>query len=784
MKQISLLIITFITFLIVLPTSLSAQTEMKERTLDEIIVSGLAKSTQSIEDQGVSYTILDSTLLEKNNIRDLQELAKYVPALEIPQYGSRLTSSMYIRGIGSRVNSPSVGVYYENIPLLFKSGMNRHFYDIDKMAVLRGPQGTLYGLNTEGGLMIIEGQNPLEAVRRGAPRFKAHAGVENHGGRIVEGGFTFPIIDNLAASVQGFYRGSHGYQWNTNLNRRADDIEEGGGKVRIAWNASDKLQLSLFGDIQRVEQRGFAYGLLRQGGLDGENIIPDSISSPATNYIGRYYRTTFDAGLNLAYYAGKWRLQSTTSFQYLNDNMEMDQDYTAVNLMHLTQHQRGKAITEELNIKGNITDRWRTSSGIYAAHKWLTAFSPVYFDKEFTGNIANIIYKAMTAAMPPAMAAAVSVGVDMKNPGEYRTPMMNLGVFHESSFRFTDDFSATLGLRYDFNRQELKYSTSSVTDAMIKVLATEMPRNVTSTYSDHLHKTSNMILPKASLKFKDWYISAAEGYRAGGFNFQMFSDILQAELMQTMQSRLSEIRQGDITIEHDAAAYAQVTDRIGYDPEISWNFEFGGNHTFGSGSRSSLNLRYSAFYSKVKDLQLSVMATEYGYGRMMKNAGESTSIGGEINLSGHTQLSDKIYKSSFPSYFDTKLIPGRLTWLLNYSFTHTDFLESKKVPFIPQHTVNANIGYEWNRYSVQLSMLGRGKIYWDEENTLAQPFYTQFGVRAAADFGFFRASLWANNLLNYQPTTFAFTSTSNGTQLIIAQKGEPFMMGASLDFKF
>lgn len=781
MKQIQLLVITFLS---ILPVSLSAQTEMKERTLDEIVVSGLAKSTQSIEDQGVSYTILDSALLEKNNVRDLQDLAKYVPALEIPQYGSRLTSSMYIRGIGSRVNSPSVGVYYESVPLLFKSGMNRHYYDIDKMAVLRGPQGTLYGLNTEGGLMIIEGQNPLDAVRHGAPRFKAHMGVENHGGRIVEGGFTFPLIDNVAASVQAFYRGSHGYQWNTNLKRRADDIEEGGGKVRLAWNPSEKLHLSLFSDIQRVEQRGFAYGLLAQGGLDGEYIIPDSISSPSTNYIGRYYRTTFDAGLNLAYYTGKWRLQSTTSFQYLNDNMEMDQDYTVANLMHLTQHQRGKAITEELNLKGNLSGKWRISNGVYAAQKWLTAFSPVYFDKDFTANIGQTIRNAMAAAMPPAMASALSVGVEMKNPGEYRTPMTNLGVFHESSFNLAKDFTATLGLRYDFNRQELKYSTSSVTDVMIKVLATESPRNVTSAYSDNLHKTSHMILPKASLKFRDWYVSASEGYRAGGFNFQMFSDILQAELMQTMQSRLPEIRQGDITIEHDAAAYAQVTDRIGYDPEISWNFEFGGNHSFGDNRSSAVNLRYSAFYSKVKDLQLSVMATEYGYGRMMKNAGESTSFGGEVNVSGFTQISDKTYKSNLPSCFDTKLLPGRLTWLLSYSFTHSDFLEDKHVPFIPQHTVNANFGYEWNRYSVQLNMLGRGKIYWDEENTLAQPFYTQFGVRATADFGILKASLWANNLLNYQPTTFAFTNTSGKSTMVIAQKGEPFMMGASLDVRF
>lgn len=810
---------------LLLPLTAFAQDKMREKTLDEVIVSGISKSTQTIDKQGVSYTLLDSAFIKNNNVHDLQDLGQYVPSLEIPQYGSRLTSSMYIRGIGSRINSPSVGVYYEGIPVLFKSGINRHYYDINQMAVLRGPQGTLYGLNSEGGLIIIDSENPIEAVKKGSPRFTAHVGVENHGGQTFEGSYTLPLRSNMAFSAKAFYHKSNGFLRNSFLNERADDMEEGGAKVNIAWNPSEKLHLSLFGDIQRVGQHGFAYGLVNP--IDG-NVYGDSIASPSTNILGSYYRTTFDAGFNAIYNMGNMRLQSTTSFQYLNDNMTMDQDYTASPLMHLTQHQRGKAVTEELNLKGDITDKWRISNGLYFAYQWLTAFSPVYFDKGFTSNLSNTIKMGMltpmvkgmvakqvaeainkaTVGMPPeqaaivvqqmqeqltptmttqmmtAMSAATFVNTKMANPGVYRTPMMNLGVFHESHYDFTRDFSATLGIRYDFNRQELRYNTSSITNVNINMMGTEMDRTVLSAFENKSGNTFHQILPKLTLKYKDYYLSAAKGYRAGGYNFQMFSDILQGEFQNGMQKNLAALRQGDITFEHDEKSYAEVEDRISYDPEISWNFELGGKNSFGSASSSLFNMRYAVFYSKVQDLQLSVMATEYGYGRMMKNAGNSTSCGGELNLDGVVSLSKKTYTSNLPSYFDTQLVSPRLIWNASYSYTHTKFLEDKCVPYIPSHTVNLGLGYAWNRYSVQLNMNGRGKIYWDEENTLAQPFYTEFGARASADFGIIRASLWARNILNYRPSTFAFTSAAAGKTMVFAQKGEPFMMGLNLDFAF
>ena len=680
-----------------------AQEVSQSRVLDEVVVQGAAKSTQTIEQQGVSVTLLDSAFISNNNVRGLQDLSQYVPSLEIPQYGSRLTSSMYVRGIGSRINSPSVGVYYENIPLLFKSALNRHYYDVDKVAVLRGPQGTLYGLNSEGGLIILESSNPIDVARSGAPRYKIHAGIENHGGRVIEGSATLPMsaffphlsyswLDRMAVSVQAFYHGTNGYLWNPHISQRADKLEEGGAKLKLAWDPNDKLRLSLFGDVQRVSQRGFAYGLT---GMKPEttDICPDSVNSPASNIPGSFYRTTVDAGFNLIYNIGKWRLESTTSFQYLKSDMEMDQDYTLSKLMHLTQREIGKSVTEELNFKGKVGKVWKLSQGVYFAHQWLDTSAPVYFDEDFTANISSVVKQVMSASLPPQQAALLQVSTDMSVPGDYRTPMLNLGVYHESNFEITKDFSITAGVRYDYNRQNLDYYASSLTNLNVAIATVKMERKILSELSNNLSHSYNQVLPKLSLRFKDWYFTVAKGYRAGGFNIQMFSDILQGEFNKNLPTIMAKVREGDIVFPHDEASYREVEDRISYDPEYSWNYEIGGKSTIKlrpSNVRPSLlNLRYAVFYTKVNDLQLSVMADSYGYGRMMKNAGKSTSCGGELSLDGYLALTS----APNPRYANSSVLKDpALLWTAAYSYTHTKFLDDKRVPFIPNHTVSASLG--------------------------------------------------------------------------------------------
>ena len=129
--------------------------------LDEVVVEAQPKEGVSLRLQPISSSVFTSNEITSLNIHDLSALSDFVPSFVMPQYGSRLTSSVYVRGIGSRVNNPAVGVYYDNIPLMSKAAFNNHFYMLDRVDILRGPQGTLYGQNTWTGAYLFEEPHEL-----------------------------------------------------------------------------------------------------------------------------------------------------------------------------------------------------------------------------------------------------------------------------------------------------------------------------------------------------------------------------------------------------------------------------------------------------------------------------------------------------------------------------------------------------------------------------------------------------------------------------------------------
>ena len=94
--------------------------------LDEVVVVSQNKEFLKLRQQPVSSTVLTSNEISRLGVRDLRELSQYVPSFVMPNYGSRFTSSIYVRGIGSRVNSPSMGVYIDDMSLINKTAFNTH----------------------------------------------------------------------------------------------------------------------------------------------------------------------------------------------------------------------------------------------------------------------------------------------------------------------------------------------------------------------------------------------------------------------------------------------------------------------------------------------------------------------------------------------------------------------------------------------------------------------------------------------------------------------------------
>ncbi len=757
--------------------------------LDEVVVVSQSKEYLKMRQQPLSSSVLTNKEISLLGIRDLREMSDYIPSLVMPAYGSRYTSSIYVRGIGSRVNSPSMGVYLDDIPLVSKSTFNGYSYELDRIDVLRGAQGTLYGINTEGGLIRQYTKNPMTYqgtdIRLGAgTRFYRKAEIAHY----------HRFSDRFALSLAAFYQGQNGFFRNQTTGERADESNEAGGRLRLVMQPSSRLTLNLMADYQWVRQNGFNYGLL--------DMDTQKAADPATNRQGNYKRNMLNTGLSVKY-RGDWAdLAYTLSWQYLKDDMLIDIDYRPLDYMHMEEAQLQNALTHELVLKSRQLGMWQGTMGVFFSHQWLKTQAPVYFNPAMNSflsqTIQNYAYYGMLNAMAARMgmdaakamierAGGCHITMEMETlPGFFRTPQTNYGIFHETNLKLTDRLTATLGLRYDLTQTSVDYATSAVAHLDESVMGTNVQAKVSSLLERKEDNAFEQWLPKVGLTYRldskgsNVYAIVSKGYRAGGFNIQMFSDILQAELQGAAQSA-----RGEVVLQHDATAYRNIRETIAYKPEESWNYEFGAHLNLLDG----LHLDLTGYYMQIRNQQLSVFASQYGFGRMMVNAGKSYSCGIEATLRG--------------SAFD-----NRLTWGATYGYTRAVFKEyvdstsvdgqlkavdykDKRVPFVPEHTLAAHADYRFDigdgllkSVTLGANVAAQGRTWWDEENTYGQKFYATLGAHLDADLKPVVVSLWARNLTNTNYNTFAIKSSFGGDTSYFAQRGNPFQAGVDVKVHF
>lgn len=765
--------------------------------LDEVVVVSQSKEYMKLRHQPMSSTVLTDNEIGSLGLRDLREISDYVPSFVMPNYGARFTSSIYVRGIGSRVNSPSMGIYVDDIPLMNKSAFNSHTWQLERVDVLRGPQGTLYGVNTEGGLVRQYTKSPLR--HQGTD---VSLGFGTHFYRNIEVAHYNKVNDQLAFSVAAFYDGTNGFWKNTLTDERADDMNEAGGRFRLIYQPTQRLSFDWISDYQYVRQKAYPYGILApESG--------DVLTDPNQNHQSKYKRNMFNSGLAVKYQGSGFDFHSNTSYQLLKDNLFMDNDYSDVDFVTVDQSQLSNALTQEFTIKSNNQSRWHWTSGVFGSYTWLKTTAPNTFGSAFSQmmgqQIGGMIYqqmlKSMAARMGEEAAAAaiqraggVNIGMSLFVPCVFRTPQFNLGIFHQSDIDLTDHLTATLGLRYDYTHAKIDYDTrgNSVMDFDIMGQAAKI---VATSIFAHTEKANfNQLLPKFGLTYKfndgsNIYATVTKGYRAGGFNVQMFGDIIQSDVQSGLQGVMQSAMQSrqDIMIVERVPTekvYASLLDGIKFKPEESWNYELGTHLNLFD---NLIHADLSVYYMQIRNQQLSVFTEDYGYGRKMVNAGKSYSCGLEMTLRGSA-------------------LSNHLGWSLGYGYTHAAFKDyttktsakgdivdykDNKVPFVPAHTLSAMVDYRLDindsfikSLTFGANMNAQGKIWWDEANTYSQKFYAVLGAHICADLNICKLNLWARNLTDTKYNTFAFSSKATGQEVFMAQRGNPFQMGFDLSFHF
>ena len=274
--------------------------------LEEISVSAIKQGVSNAE---TSSTVITQKQLERNRIATIKAASDFIPNFYIPDYGSRITSSIYVRGIGARMDNPSVGMNVDNVPIMNKDAYDFDLVDVVKVEMLRGPQSSLYGRNTMGGLINMTTLSPMKWQ---GWRLMAEYGSGNSWKGSAS--WYHKFSDNVALSLSAYYTSVGGFYYNSYNNEKCDWENQISGRAKLEWRIADNVVL----------QNVFAASDSKQGGYPYEYVKTGEIAYNDTCF---YKRFTLNDGLTLRWFADKFSLSSITSVQYIDDNMTLDQDF-------------------------------------------------------------------------------------------------------------------------------------------------------------------------------------------------------------------------------------------------------------------------------------------------------------------------------------------------------------------------------------------------------------------------------------------------------------------------
>ena len=449
---------------------------IKHYQLEDIEIKS-PKYNRNIFNIPAAATMVPERLIENNGVEDLTGVSAIVPNFFMPDYGSKLTSPVYIRGVGNRINTPSVGLYVDGIPYFEKAAFNFDFFDIQQIEVLRGPQGTLYGRNAMGGLINIISRQPNDERQT-----EISTDYGNYNQLNAQVSHNQPISKSFAVLGNLGFRHNDGFFTNQYNNNKADELDSYSGRLKLLFTPGDRFKAT--GNIQYEDSRqsGYPYALY--------NDETNKISDVNYNRESGYDRKLLSSGLNLAYAADNFQIRAVSSFQSVNDGQGIDQDFSASDRYFVTQDQDIDMFSQEINIQSYENETYEWLFGAFAFHQGL--------DKE-----VHLEMGEDQLANMPFTEYSYTKYYDNSNSG--------LAFFHQSTFNL-GAFSLTAGIRADYEKATLDYVYDRSLNGNLK--------NEEAFESD---MDFFEILPKLAVKYSISeylvpYATIAKGYNSGGFN--------------------------------------------------------------------------------------------------------------------------------------------------------------------------------------------------------------------------------------------------------------------------
>jgi outer membrane receptor protein involved in Fe transport len=714
---------------IVMTSPVAAWAQGADRPVDDEIVVTAQKRSQTLIDVPQSLSVLSGDLLERQNATNFADYLKDVPSLQLVQ-GTPGQGRLVLRGVNTGGVASTVAVYVDETPFGSSTALANgaelagdfDTFDIARIEVLRGPQGTLYGASSLGGLLKFVTNEPTTAGFEG----KALGGVE-----FTEGGdpsyrgagmINIPIGETLAFRASGSYRKQGGYidsigTAGARTHRNLNDFQSYGGRASLLWKPDSRLSVRLSALLQNLFVDGAPSFVEADpatlkplyGGLTQSEYVP---SFSDLKY--RLYNATIDYDLGFA------SLTSATS--YGEQLQSLRTDYTAnlsaplagpysdllesfgapripQNNAFFDQATESRKWTQELRLASNGGDFIEWLVGAYYTHE--------------KALISQQLKLVEPGTLTPIAYPLELVQYDLRSRYE------EIAGFANATFHLAPWFDVDLGGRYSHNRQRADQVTDSVLLGSGTIADLHSSDNV-FTYS---------VAPK--IKFGDQaslYARIAKGYRPGGPN----------------------------VIPAGAPAGTPTT----FEPDTVTSYEIGFK---GDTADKRFSLEAALYHIDWNNIQL--FATVNGFG--VNANGEGARING-AEIAATMRPTDGLTTSINLAFNDAKL-SGDTDPLV------VGAVKGDRLPFTPKYSVSVNADYQWALGEDMTASVGGSVRSLSPQSGSYDPAYLAIygrfprvpayevvDLRAGLSLGRYSINAFVNNLTNARGITATQALTANG----------------------
>lgn len=592
----------------------NTETQAESQGLEEILVTA-RKRDENIQDVPASVSALSAGELERRFDSDVRDFAGASPNIVIDdtQQGPGGVAAIYIRGIGvadvEKSVDPAVGVVFDDIYIGQSSGSLLKAIDIDRVEVLRGPQGTLFGRNATGGVINLARSRPTYDFTG-----KARATYGRFDTFKVEGVTSTGLSDNVAVKVSGAYEKSDGYMYNKFFKQPGQRSEFYAIAGALLFEPTDNLDIQVSYDHQKTKQDPpqllavnkptdlFCAAYAQCSPKPGVPTSGDRYVSVSDGRLEKNATFKLDMAVAKATYdvGSDMQLDYILGWLKTDETITQDFDSSPFTLYHTDRPARWRQTTNELRLtkggSGPVTF-------VMGAYLW---------DSQYTINLKNYI----GFAGPPLLTSATDVTQTNKS----------WAIYGEGDYDLTEKLTLTVGARYTKDKK-----SSIVNDLPVKIYGSLIEANPIVTLpgtikmAKPVEESWKKFTPRVSLRYElsdDSMVYGlwSRGYRGGGFNGR-------------------------------PATLSAAT--VPYDPETLDNYEVGFKTEFAD---NRVRLNGSAFIMKYDDMQqdldVPALGTSTGRENRTINAASAEFKGFELDLTA--RLFDGFTINGNLGYLDAK----------------------------------------------------------------------------------------------------------------------------------